>query len=286
MDFMNLNQSAHGDREFGFICTRLRLNRKVVVGHWQDEAVQRRGRRLDAGGVRLGRRRRRLKVARFGDNMREVAVTEGDKVEAQRQFGYSVNGYGVGDLVEVIDEVTDAEIDALCSEYASSTRARTARGEAQQASLREQARIETGHAPLPGGGRLRRLHRHLRGPARPRAAARARRAAADGRRLRLRRRRRLEDRGARARDEGDGARAEGRHVASWRTTPTTSTPRARRCWARTCSRSAPRSPRASPPRGAPARHRRQGRPGPAGVRRAPRARRSTPRWSTWATASA
>ena len=100
MDFMNLNQAAHGDREFGFICTRLRQNRKVVVGHWQDEEVQDRvgaWMRAACGWAET----RRLKVARFGDNMREVAVTEGDKVEAQRQFGYSVNGYGVGDLVAV-----------------------------------------------------------------------------------------------------------------------------------------------------------------------------------------
>ena len=98
MDFMNLNQSAHGDREFGFMATRLGLNRKVVVGHWQDAEVQ----------ARIGAWSRaaaawhdsqRLKIARFGDNMREVAVTEGDKVEAQMRFGYSVNGYGVGDLV-------------------------------------------------------------------------------------------------------------------------------------------------------------------------------------------
>ena len=110
MDFMNLNQAAHGDREFGFICTRLRQSRKVVVGHWQDEEVQDRvgaWMRAACGWADT----RRLKVARFGDNMREVAVTEGDKVAAQRQFGYSVNGYGVGDLVAVVNEVTDAEID-------------------------------------------------------------------------------------------------------------------------------------------------------------------------------
>ena len=98
MDFMNLNQAAHGDREFGFIGARMRLARKVVVGYWEDPAVRQRHRRLGARRRRLAEGQN-LKVARFGDNMREVAVTEGDKVEAQIQFGWSVNGYGVGDLV-------------------------------------------------------------------------------------------------------------------------------------------------------------------------------------------
>src|SRR5450432_3631238 len=112
MDFMNLNQSAHGDREFGYMATRLGMNRKVVVGHWREEEVQ----------ARIGAWSRvaaawndsqRLKVARFGDNMREVAVTEGDKVEAQARFGYSVNGFGVGDLVYSVNRVSNAEIDRL-----------------------------------------------------------------------------------------------------------------------------------------------------------------------------
>ena len=106
MDFMNLNQSAHGDREFGFIGSRMRLNRKVVVGFWQDEDVlselatwmRAAAAWHDAQGARL---------ARFGDNMREVAVTEGDKVEAQIRLGYSVNGYGVGDLVKVVNAVSE-----------------------------------------------------------------------------------------------------------------------------------------------------------------------------------
>jgi len=112
MDFMNLNQSAHGDREFGFICARLRLPRKVVVGHWQDEEV-----RLKIGawmrsavGIAEGGA---LKVARFGDNMCEVAVTEGDKVEAQIKLGWDVNTYGVGDLSERLPLVTEKEIDNL-----------------------------------------------------------------------------------------------------------------------------------------------------------------------------
>ena len=105
MDFMNLNQAAHGDREFGFIGSRLRLERKVVVGHWQDEAVQASlgvwARAAAAWADWQG-----AKVARFGDNMREVAVTEGDKVEAQIKLGYSVYGYGVGDLVKAVNEAT------------------------------------------------------------------------------------------------------------------------------------------------------------------------------------
>ena len=116
MDFMNLNQSAHGDREFGFIGSRMRLDRKIVVGFWQDEDVlselatwmRAAAAWHDCQGAR---------VARFGDNMREVAVTEGDKVEAQIRLGYSVNGYGVGDLVKFVNAVTDAEIDRLVAEY-------------------------------------------------------------------------------------------------------------------------------------------------------------------------
>jgi L-arabinose isomerase len=116
MDFMNLNQSAHGDREFGFIETRMRLGRKTVVGHWSDSAV------IDriAAWSRAAcgwREAQTLKIARFGDNMRQVAVTEGDKVEAQLRLGISVNGYGVGDLVEAVQAATDADVDRLLEEY-------------------------------------------------------------------------------------------------------------------------------------------------------------------------
>ncbi len=149
MDFMNLNQAAHGDREFGFVGARLRLSRKVVVGHWQDEEVHDRvgaWMRAACGWAET----RCLKVARFGDNMREVAVTEGNKVSAQRQFGYSVNGYGVGDLVAEIGRVKDAEADALVRQYREQYEVRTIDG---QASLREQARIEAGlRAFLQKGG--------------------------------------------------------------------------------------------------------------------------------------
>jgi len=116
MDFMNLNQAAHGDREFGFITARLRLARKVVVGFWQDaETVAEIAAwtRAAAGWHES----RHLKVARFGDNMRDVAVTEGDKVAAEAQLGYSVNGYGVGDLVARMNQFTDAEVAALVDEY-------------------------------------------------------------------------------------------------------------------------------------------------------------------------
>jgi L-arabinose isomerase len=145
MDFMNLNQSAHGDREFGFIGSRMRLERKVVVGHWEDQDVQSSlgvwARAAcgwhDAQGARF---------ARFGDNMREVAVTEGDKVNAQMRLGYSVNGYGVGDLVRVVDEVSEAEIDRLVEEYYAGYAVQSAlrAGGSQHQSLRECARIEIG----------------------------------------------------------------------------------------------------------------------------------------------
>ena len=108
MDFMNLHQAAHGDREFAFIQTRLRRGRKTVVGHWQDPVVARRlgsWARAAAGWHEA----HRLRIARFGDNMREVAVTDGDKVEAQARLGFSVNGYGVSDLAARVAEVEDAD---------------------------------------------------------------------------------------------------------------------------------------------------------------------------------
>ncbi len=116
MDFMNLNQSAHGDREFGFIGSRLRLNRKVIVGHWQEEDVQA-SLGIWARAACAWQDAQGAKIARFGDNMREVAVTEGDKVNAQMRLGYSVNGYGVGDLVQYVKEISDAEIDRLVQDY-------------------------------------------------------------------------------------------------------------------------------------------------------------------------
>jgi L-arabinose isomerase len=141
MDFMNLNQAAHGDREFGFICSRLRQNRAVIVGHWQEARVHE---RLDVWmrAACAWADSRKLKLARFGDNMREVAVTEGDKVAAQRQFGYSVNGYGVGDLVARVAEATDAEVDRLVEEYSELYEVKVS--SAQMGAVRGQARIEIG----------------------------------------------------------------------------------------------------------------------------------------------
>ncbi len=116
MDFMNLNQAAHGDREHGFIAARLRMPRKVVAGYWQSEKVHKRlGDWMKAAvGVAVSKD---MKVMRFGDNMREVAVTEGDKVEVQTKLGWQVNTWAVGDLVKVMNEVTEAEIDALMAVY-------------------------------------------------------------------------------------------------------------------------------------------------------------------------
>ncbi|MDD5696198.1 MAG: L-arabinose isomerase, partial [Bacteroidales bacterium] len=139
MDFMNLNQSAHGDREFGFICTRMRMNRKVVVGHWQTDRVQ----DEIAVWIRASmgfHESKRLKICRFGDNMRYVAVTEGDKVEAQKIFGWQINYHGVGELVECMKEVSGAEIEWLISEY----RDKYSFGTSQIDPVRYQARIELG----------------------------------------------------------------------------------------------------------------------------------------------
>ncbi len=154
MDFMNLNQAAHGDREFGFMMSRLRLRRKVVVGHWRAETAP--GQiAVWARAAAAWAETQNMKVARFGDNMRDVAVTEGDKVAAQAQFGYQVNGYGVGDLVAVVDQVTDAEIDALTAEYDAAYRmsADLRSGGERHSSIREAARIEIGLAQfLHAGG--------------------------------------------------------------------------------------------------------------------------------------
>jgi len=145
MDFMNLNQSAHGDREFGFIGSRMRKDRKVVVGHWKDPDVVS---KIDLW-LRVAaawHESQNIRIARFGDNMREVAVTEGDKVEAQLKFGWSVNGYGIGELVDVIDQVTDKDIDQLCQQLESEYEMQDAlrkKGD-NHASLRESARIEIG----------------------------------------------------------------------------------------------------------------------------------------------
>lgn len=150
MDFMNENQSAHGDREFGFMMTRLRKNRKVVVGHWKDEeAVKELGywTRAAAGWHTF----QTMKVARIGDNMRQVAVTEGDKVEAQMRFGFSVNGFGIGDVVKFLDQVTEKQIDDLVKVYVDSYT--IDKETLSSKNLREAAKIELGlKAFLEDGG--------------------------------------------------------------------------------------------------------------------------------------
>ncbi len=146
MDFMNLNQSAHGDREFGFMMSRMRMNRKVVVGHWQDKNVL--AQIAGWSRVALGWNDwQGAKFVRFGDNMRYVAVTDGDKVEAELKFGFSVNTYGVGDLVGgYINNVKETAITKLCDEYAVLYKLMPSlkKGGNQHQSLRDAAKIEIG----------------------------------------------------------------------------------------------------------------------------------------------
>lgn len=141
MDFMNLNQAAHGDREHGFIAARLRMPRKVIAGYWKDVQVQKRiGSWMRAAiGVAVSKE---LKVMRFGDNMREVAVTEGDKVEVQAKLGWQVNTWPVGKLVETMDQVTEAEIDALMEVYRASYDFATDDLEAVRYQAREEIAIK------------------------------------------------------------------------------------------------------------------------------------------------
>jgi L-arabinose isomerase len=145
MDFMNLNQSAHGDREFGFMASRMGLRRKTVVGHWQDEAAL--GRIGTWARAACGwHEAARLRVARLGDNMRRVAVTEGDKVEAQLRLGFAVDGYGIGELVERVEGVEEAEVGRLVAEYEQSYDVVPVlrSGAGRHGSLRDAARIEAG----------------------------------------------------------------------------------------------------------------------------------------------
>ncbi|NLJ10718.1 MAG: L-arabinose isomerase, partial [Treponema sp.] len=145
MDFMNLNQSAHGDREHGFIHARMRLPRKIVVGHWEDPDVRRKiGIWMRAAAAAADGQR--TTVVRWGDNMREVAVTEGNKVSAQIQFGWQVNGWGIGDLAQTIAQVSESEVDALVREYETKYEFDskiTTNPDAMKA-MREQARYELG----------------------------------------------------------------------------------------------------------------------------------------------
>ncbi|MGI8880792.1 MAG: L-arabinose isomerase [Jatrophihabitans sp.] len=154
MDFMNLNQAAHGDREFGYIQTRIGLDRSTVAGHVNDPVVQRRI--SDWTRVATARHEMRtLKLARFGDNMRGVAVTEGDKVEAELRFGASVNTYAVNDLVDAVNGVAETVVDSLVADYAESYTVdpELLPGAERNSSLRDGARIEAGlRAFLTDGG--------------------------------------------------------------------------------------------------------------------------------------
>ena len=154
MDFMNLNQSAHGDREFGHVAARLNVPRAVVAGHWQDAQVVERIATWGRAAVGLAELRT-LKVVRFGDNMRQVAVTEGDKVEAEIRLGVSVNTHGVNDLVETVKDVTAADVEALVATYSDEfvLADELAAGGSQRQALFEAARIELGlRSFLDAGG--------------------------------------------------------------------------------------------------------------------------------------
>jgi L-arabinose isomerase len=145
MDFMNLNQSAHGDREYGFIGARMNIRRKVVAGYWKDAEVLSRINSWMNTAVSF-QESKILKIARFGDNMREVAVTEGDKVEAQIKFGWSTNGYGIGDLVKRINEIPENLVDRLIEEYGElyEISSETRKAQNFNDAVKEQARIELG----------------------------------------------------------------------------------------------------------------------------------------------
>jgi L-arabinose isomerase len=153
MDFMNTNQSAHGDREFGFMTSRMNVKRKIVVGYWESSEIKNRINSWMGTAVAFSEGKS-LKVARFGDNMRNVAVTEGDKVEAQIKLGWTVNGYGVGDLVQYINDISDIEINQLMEEYSDLYEIvddGLVAGPVQEA-IRYQARIELGMKNFLRGG--------------------------------------------------------------------------------------------------------------------------------------
>ena len=165
MDFMNLNQAAHGDREFGFICTRLRQSRKMIVGHWETPPSLQAVGLLDAGRGGVARRAD-MKVARLGDNMRNVAVTEGDKVEAQIRLGYSVNGYGIGELARRLEGIGGGEVERLCGGVRGTIR------NGPRAAVRWSAAGRAGRsgadraglAVFSPGWRIQGVHRHVREP--------------------------------------------------------------------------------------------------------------------------
>jgi L-arabinose isomerase len=153
MDFMNLNQSAHGDREYGFIMTRMRMQRKVIAGHWQDPDLISQiacWTRAAAGWHDW----QGAKFLRIGDNMRQVSVTEGDKVEAEIKFGYSVNTRGVGDLADFIQTISDDDLDSLIEEYEQlyNVESDLKKGNKKHASLRDAAKIELGLKKMLSAG--------------------------------------------------------------------------------------------------------------------------------------
>ena len=229
MDFMNLNQSAHGDREFAFMETRMGLVRKTVVGHWSEPGVRERigaWARAAAGW----REAHHLTVARFGDNMRQVAVTEGDKVEAQLRLGVTVSGYGVGDLVESVNAVSNGEVDRLVASTRRTTTSRPsfapAGSGASPSATRRGSRPGCGRSSSALGARaftdtFEDLHglKQLPGIAVQRLMADGYGFGGEGdwktaALVRI--------------DEGDGRRASPAARRSWRTTPTTSRPAAQK----------------------------------------------------------
>ena len=289
MDFMNLNQAAHGDREFGYIQTRLGVARKTVVGHVEPTRRSPRGSPPGRGRPRGLAATRTLRLARFGDNMRDVAVTEGDKVEAQLRFGVSVNTYGVNDLVAVVDAVRRRRHrrarhrvrrhlrrrrPSCCPAATGTSRCATAPASSSACAPSSTdggfSAFTTNFEDLGG-------LRQLPGLAVQRLMADGYGFGGEGdwktsvllRALKV-----------------DGRRACRAARPSWRTTPTTWRPARSRSSARTCWRSARPSPRSTPAlRDPPAVHRRPRGPGPAGVHRRPRPGRRRRHRPTWATGS-
>ena len=205
MDFMNLNQAAHGDREFGYVQTRLALRRKTVAGHASDPAVRRRigSWARAATGWHAAQE---LRMARFGDNMRDVAVTEGDKVEVQLRLGASVNTYSVNELVAAVDGAPSDAIDDVVAQYQDSYTVvpELAPGGARHGSLRYAAAQEVGLRSFLDAGNFDAFTTNFEDPRRLAPAPGYRRPTAHGRRLRLRGRGRLEDVGAGADPQGHG----------------------------------------------------------------------------------
>ncbi len=213
MDFMNLNQSAHGDREFGYITTRLGIRRKVVAGHVSDPATRARiGSWLCAAtGWRASRK---LRVVRFGDSMRDVAVTDGDRVEAQRVFGWSIQAHSINDLVDAVDSAPDSEVDELVADYlrAYAVAPELRAGGERYGSLRDAAQIEAGLRNFLCDNGYDAFTTNFQDLGGLEPAPRNRPAEADGRRLRIRRRRRLEDRRPAPRPQGHGTRPARRNL--------------------------------------------------------------------------